>query len=156
MIAQLIVLSASMSGETSSDEVIGGMFVHDVWNTNVRRLSGQWRWLPKTKHLAIPDDNRWVTNGGISGRWVMNGRFLDLYMFQTKVAFLCWWGGDSMGSGIPRYPLQTGALLVENLRDSFNKKPPGPLANGTDKWFPVGFSVNYVNEPSAIPWHYRP
>jgi hypothetical protein len=149
-IAQLDVVVSDEMGSYSSDETLGGLFIHDVWNGDVRRLSGLWHWKPMIKHHIMPPDSRWVRDGAGSGRWTVNGNFLDLYIFQTKVAFLRWWGGDPVGYGIPRYPLQTGALLIE--------KPAGTVyqpASDPSQWMNIGYRVQYVDEPTAIPWHFH-
>jgi hypothetical protein len=75
-------------------------------------------------------------------------------MFQTKVAFVRWWGGTPVGAALPPYRLGTGAILVEDPVTSFEKQPNivNQLGGDKFKWLTIGFTVNYETSPSPIPW----
>jgi len=134
-IAQLTVVTPR-SNLAYDNDTVGGLFVHDVWSGNGSRgQRGLWRWEMTGGHVALVG-SRWERKGGVAGSWIRNGDFLDLYEVGVKVAFLRWWGGDPVGSGVPKYPLQLGSLLAEH-RDS--------------KWVDIWYAVMYVRQPWSIP-----
>ncbi len=65
--AQLTVVYSDANGSHYHTQVLGGLFVYDLWDKKARRLSGLWRWEPMQASLEMKSDTPLGQKGGPGG-----------------------------------------------------------------------------------------